>query len=263
MKCELCQRLYSNIYTCTQNLFNESFENCCCCLDWFYGHCYCWSFDCYYIDDKCCSNNDCCTKFDEDYKKNETFCYCYKYTGKLSWFFNVLSGEYQFLILVISFVHLILQFITIGLIKKINNDINNKVFFSSNYHFLTYFFTFILYLLFTHIVSYILYSVDSGFDEDDEDVLNSKVFGVNVAVWVMGSAIFSIFFNLFFSIIFTILHLFTNITFIYNNNIVLIPIIINKLFYFTQSKICSQIIGGYKTFELLSNSTTLSIYILF
>ena len=163
----------------------------------------------------------------------------------------------------ISFVNFILQFITIGLIKKINNDINNKIFFSSNYHFLTYFFTFILYLLFTHIVSYIVeYLLGSVFDEDVEDVFNTKVFGVNVAVWVMGSSIFSIFFNLFFSIIFTILHLFTNITFIYNNNIVLIPIIINKLFYFTQSKICSQIIGGYKTFELLSNSTTLSIYIL-
>jgi hypothetical protein len=43
----------------------------------------------------------------------------------------------------------------------------------------------------------------------------------------------------------------------------LIPIILNKLFYFTQSKFCSHFIGENNTFELLSNSTTLSIYILF
>ncbi len=103
---------------------------------------------------------------------------------------------------------------------------------------------------------------DSNIDNNDEDILNSKVFGVNLIVWSVSSAIVIIVCNLFFSIIFSILHIFTKISFINNNNIILIPIILNKLFYFTQSKICSHLIGEFKSFELLSNSTTLSFYIL-
>ena len=264
IKCESCQRLFNNIYTCIKKIFAyDLFDYFCCCLDWFYGHFHCFCFDSY--DYNYCCYYHCCTEFDEDYKKNETFCYCYKYTGKLSWFFNILSNEFQVLILIISFTNFFIQFITIGLIKKINNEIDKQVFGSSNFHFLTYFLTFILYLLLNHIISYIMENYcfpDSNFDNNDEDVLSSKVFGVNLIVWSVSSAIVIIVCNLFFSIIFSILHIFTKISFINNNNIILIPIILNKLFYFTQSKICSHLIGEFKSFELLSNSTTLSFYIL-
>ena len=73
MKCELCQRLYYNLYTFVKKLCDELFDYCCCCLDWLYGDCHCWSYD--YIDCNCCN---CCTQFNDDYKKKEVFCYCYK-----------------------------------------------------------------------------------------------------------------------------------------------------------------------------------------
>ena len=53
MKCELCQRLYYNLYTCTKKLCDELFDYCCCCLDWLYGDCHCCCFD--YIDCNCCN----------------------------------------------------------------------------------------------------------------------------------------------------------------------------------------------------------------
>ena len=90
-----------------------------------------------------------------------------------------------------------------------------------------------------------------------------KVLGVNIIVWTVSSACLIISIIFLFSIVISILHIFTNITFINDNNLLLIPIILNELFYFTQSKFCSNIIVENKTFELLSNSITLSIYILF
>jgi hypothetical protein len=167
MKCELCQRLYYNLYTCVQKLFDPLFDYCCCCLDWLYGDCHCCCFD--YIDCNCCN---CCEQFDDDYKSKEVFCYCYKYTGKLSWFFNFLSNEHQILIIVVSCINFYLQFMTIGLIKKINVEIVNQPFKISNSHFLTYFFTFILYLLFSHIVSIIIEKC--CIDEPDDDDFKKK-----------------------------------------------------------------------------------------
>ena len=187
--------------------------------------------------------------------KKKVFCYCYKYTGKLSWFFNFVSNDYQKGIIIISFINFYLQFITIGLIKKINEEIVNKPFKISNSLFLTYFLTFILYLLLSHIVSII---IEKCCIND-----NKKVLGVNIIVWTVSSACLIISIIFLFSIVISILHIFINITFINDNNLLLIPIILNELFYFTQSKFCSNSIGENKTFELLSNSTTLSIYILF
>ena len=153
------------------------------------------------------------------------------------------------------------KFLSIGLIKKINEEIINQPFDSSNSHFLTYFLTFILYLLLSHIFTIIMEKCCMA--DEPVDYVNKKVLGVNIIVWTVSSAFFIIIVNFLFSIVFSILHLFTNITFIYDNNLLLIPIILNKLFYFTQSKVCSNFIGENKTFELLSNSTTLSIYTLF
>ena len=256
MKCELCQRLYYNLYTCVQKLFDPLFDYCCCCLDWLYGDCHCCCFD--YIDCNCCN---CCTQFDDDYKNKEVFSYCYKYTGKLSWFFNFLSNEHQILIIVVSCINFYLQFITIGLIKKINEEIINQPFDSSNSHFLTYFLTFILYLLLSHIFTIIIEKCCMADEPVDE--IKNKVLGVNIIVWTISSALFIISVIFLFSIVFSILYIFTEITFINDNNLLLIPIILNKFFYFTQSKFCLLFIGENKTFELLSNSTTLSIYILF
>ena len=42
IKCESCQRLFNNIYTCIKKIFAyDLFDYFCCCLDWFYGHFHC------------------------------------------------------------------------------------------------------------------------------------------------------------------------------------------------------------------------------
>ena len=82
----------------------------------------------------------------------------------------------------------------------------------------------------------------------------------------MSPSIIIFFLNTLFTFIFFCFYYFGKKDYIkiFNDNeIILIPIILKKLFYFAVTKCCSGFIGENKSFEFLANSTSLSFYNIF
>ena len=245
----------------------------------------------------------CCTKFNEDYKNKDEFYYCFKYTGKFSWFFKFLSNDFQKDIFLFSGLNFILDFTTIGFNKLYEESKKELTINESNIKIesiIIYFLTFGIFLFLSYFIAYKLFKEDKEAKEKEEKEEKEKIeekeekekiekeeekieekeenfntkkdkhkkyqlLGVSSDYWIVSSSIIIFFLNTLFTFIFSCFYYFGKKDYINinENKILLIPIILKKLFYFALTKYCSSFIGENKSFEFLANSTSLSFYNIF
>ena len=243
----------------------ESFQNCCnitCChLLSICDICGC--------EPKCiCSK---CKYEIEDYnKKKEVFCYCYKTQRKSFSCNKFFANKTQKKLFPYMLEYFILQLTTVGFekqYKKYKEDIVNiktwtVVFITS----------FILFLYLTLSFSRMVYINNKFNNKEKKNKENERESKLEIVTKLSNKLLNGIhgilLFNGVFSIIFSIFYVFKileNIqTFFFkdNINIILIPILMNKFYYFTLNYYCIYTAEKYKKLEFIPRSSLISIYII-
>ena len=249
--------------------------------------------------DCCCCC--CCCDFQEenDYKKNNGFfCYCYQAKRRQNWFNKFITSNIQVKIFPYMLEYFILQILTIAFEKQyllldqdneINYHDNNN---SSNYtnftdinlfslsqnvtHINTIEEKYILniedlYVFITFIITFFLFfyfslSFDNMAGLCKDHVGGDKKKGFEGIAKLSNGILDGIhgilIFDGLFSLIFSSLYLSDEEHEIFKNtNFFLIPILMNKFFYFTLTYYCISYSEEKKQFELISGSTLISIYL--
>ena len=211
---------------------------------------------------KCCCCL-CCDSIDsKEYGINEHFfCYCYQGKRKSNWFKNLIENETQKKLIPIMLEFFIFQLTTIGFEKiynKVNDDEYNNFEESKNVTIFNSFFILSLFLFFHLTISF---GSLFNFLIKDEDFKNLNVEKVsnNILRGTYGVLIFNALYSFFLSLIF--------LTKGFNEgdnslrNYVLIPIFMNKFYFFTFTNVSAIYTDDEDGIELVSFSTLISIYL--
>ena len=216
----------------------------------------------------------CCKYREEDYnKKEEVFCYCYKTKRKSLWCNKFFANETQKKIFPYMLEYFILQLTTIGFEKQYENYKNKNVHIKTWVS--VFVLSFILFFYFTLSFKRIFYDdkINKNEEQEENDIENLittdnnkdklTILSNNILNGTHGILIF----NAIFSAIFSYIYLSYNdedikkYFFEENINIILMPILMNKFYYFTLNYYCIYTGEKEKKFEILSVSTLVSVYI--
>ena len=258
--CTLC---CESIQNCCNETFCRLFAECdiCDCEP----HCSC----------KRCKYNA------RDYNKDqEVFRYCYKIQRKSFWCNKFMTNNTQKKIFPYMLIYFVLQLTTIGFEKQYekykNKNVHRKTWV------IVFISTFILYFYFTLSFTRILYDEnENDYDDGEEEVgldglikkaektkgLKNFDFVTKFSNKMLNGTIGILVFNGVFSLIFSIFYLSyisedLKIFFFEDNiNIIFMPILMNKFFYFTLNYYCLYTAEKDKKFEIISGSSLISIYI--
>ena len=241
-----CMRLFSQtIQNCCDNIIFSGITSLICCGN----------RDCTENLPCCCT---CCCLYNEDnFDKNEEFfCFCYQEKRKQKWFNIYISNEVQKKLVPFLFEYFLLQLMVIGF----ENDYQQQNINSS--YFLLIFI--IGSLLFFYIsISFYKFIKSWRPDLKERDDLLSKISN-SISDGAHGILIF----NSVFTLILSSFNLSNKNSFeeifISNekyNNIIFIPIIMNKFYYFTLMYYCISYSEDKKGQDLMSGSTLISIYL--
>ena len=256
--CECCKLICCG--TC-HNCLNMMVGSLLCCLD---------------DEDKdeidicgCCK---CCDKEKIKYKKNkEFFCYCYQAKRKQNWFNKFITSETQKKIFPYMLEYFYLQFLTIAFEHQYsefsgntsnqdNMDENNNreyIFTLGDLYFICIFIgTFFLFFFFTFSFN----SIINLFNE------SNKTKGINfvkkISNGILDGAHGILIFNGAFSLVISALYLSNKYDDIFKtHNLIFVPILMNKFYYFTLIFFCVSFSEEKKKFEIISGSTLISIYL--
>ena len=256
--------------------------DCCECCDYF---CCCF-YDCcsninnWCLDPSCyCSLCENCKYDPKDYnKKEEYFLYCYKAQRKCYWCNNCVTNEMQKKIFPYMIQYFVLQLTTIGFEKQYKKykDLNThrKTFIA------IFISTFILYFYFTLSFTRVFLndkkdnsteSLEKDKDKEKEkenDKKNIKEAVSKISNEILNGIYGILLFNGIFSLIISSFYLsnmsedIKSFLFKDNINIIFIPILMNKFFYFTLNYYCVYTGEEEKKFDIISGSSLISIYIL-
>ena len=240
---------------------------------------FCKSLDCCnFCDDvnycKCCCL---CCEYDEKYykKKEECFCYCYKKERKSYWCDKFATNKVQKEIIPFVIIYFFLKLIIIAFEplyeEKKNNHIHTKTFLS------IFLLSFFLFFYFSISLSRFK---DMWKDEDpnEKEILDNEVeipekiekkdFLSKISSQTINGVYSIILFNGVFSLIFSSFYLshkstnFKEYIFENNMNIIFIPILMNKLYYFTLNYYCLYNSELNIKFDLVQSSSLISFYLL-
>ena len=240
----------------------------------------------------CCK----CRKYKtEEYKKNkECFCYCYQTKRKQTWLNQFLTSDIQkkvfpymieyfiLKILILAFEKQYLEFGNLNNRPQILNDTNNTNYWSimDNYYFskennitniydkgINIFMVEDIYTYLTFIITFFLYfyftlTYNNIITNNTSELLENKRVGISKLSNDILSGIHGILiFEGLFSLIFSSLYLSKSENFLFENaNLFLVPILMNKFYYFTLIYYCISY-SERKKFDLISGSTLISIYL--
>ena len=276
--CQICgyfiysQKIIKNNITCCNScckcckLFCESTKNCCdnegCSLcnnlcfpdpedDEDKCYCYC-----------CC----CCDYNEEDYSKDkELFCYCYQAQRRSYSCNKYFTNDTQKKIAPYMIEYFLLLFNTFAF-EKIYEEKKGKYI-----HIKTYISvlagSFILFFILTLSVAKFIKSLTDNYSQNEKGAKKIEIIS-KLSNEILDGTHGILFFNGLFSLIFSSFYLSKNedikdLFFDKNTNIIILPILMNKLFYLTLNYYCT-----YKTeekknqdFEIISGSTLISIYL--
>ena len=278
--CEICgYTIYSEDIIlkynppCCENLwlFCKTIQNClglvmcscyqCCCN-------ICGADDVNYF-----SNTDhggCCGEYkNENYDKNkEFFCYCYQVKRKQKWFNKFITSDIQVKILPYMIEYFFIQIMTIAFEKQyLNFDAQSEVNHVNKSKLITIdnFYTFITFILTFFLFFYCSLSFNTFLELYGARVgLERKKFsGIKRLSNGMLDGIHGIaLFNGLFTLIFSSLYLSNNeLELFKNKNFCLIPVLMNKFYYFSLIFFCVSYSEKIKTIELIPGSTLISIYL--
>ena len=236
--------------------------------------------------DKCCC---CCIEYNEkDYEKNkEFFCFCYQAKRKQNWFNKFITNESHIKLFPYMLEYFIIQLTTIGFEAQYvinveqdcpinnNNDTNTSVekihceFKERGYFLLFFILTFILFFYLTLSFSRIFKNMRNNSEKAKSTIdqkLKRKKLTYKISNEILDGAHGLVFFNSIISFTLSLLKEINPKKQIYpinrTNIIILIPILMNKFFYFTLIYYCiSYNYKDLKDFELISSSSLISIYV--
>ena len=249
---------------------------------------------CQPIDDDELNNSDTKVIFKKD---NECFCYCYQTKRFQYWIHEYLTSDVQKEIFPFMIEYFILKLLTIAFEKQflnlmnkeksephtnntyvenytnffeINNYTNYIDNFSENkssfikigdiYVLLAFIGTFILFFYFTLT----FYPVIMGFKDETKYFKKTKLVETmklsnQILVGTHGILIF----DGFYALIFTSLYLSNSENIVFTKNyLYLVPVLMNKFYYFTLIYYCISYSEQKKKFSLISGSTLISVYLL-
>ena len=248
-------------------LFCESIQNCC-------NETFCYlinALDIGTCDAQCtCSN---CIYDPNDYNKDqEVFRYCYKTQRKSFWCNKFITNKSQKKIFPYMLEYFILQLTTIGFEKQYEQY---KLFQEHRKTYITVFIsTFILFFYFTLSFCRFFRSekeiIENENEEDKEKDNVIKKAKTKETITKLSNEILNgthgiLLFNGVFSLIFSSFYLsyisVKSFFFRDNINIIFMPILMNKFYYFTLNYYCIYTAEKDKKFEIISNSSLISIYI--
>ena len=247
-RCFLCLRLLSDSFiSCFNEIICKFFccgkpkERCCCCF--------------------CCECLNKCSKIkDEDYEqRDDFFCYCYKEKRNLKWFNRFIRDETQIKLIPLLIEYFIIQLTTIAFEKiynsEDNEEENNNSKDSKDLGIFSGFYILSLLLFFYLTISFgQIFSVLSGKEKLKEaiQIISNKILNGTYGILI---------FNGFYSFIFSLICLTKDINNYYINYYILIPILMNKFYYFTFAYHCAVYTDVEGGIDLISSSTLLSIYL--
>ena len=232
-------------------LFFESFQNCC-------NDTFCHILSTILskltgqknIDDSCKCVCRCCKYDENDYEKNEeVFHYCYKAKRKSYWCNKFFTNSTTKTFFPYMIFYCILQLSTIGFEKQYEKYKNIKQNEHKKTYYTIYISTFILFLYLTISFCYLFKK------EKKNIIILDGTYGV-------------LYFNCIFSIIFSSLYIYhenesiKDYFFTDNINIIFMPILMNKFYYFSLNYYCTYSSEKEKKSEILSSSTVISLYII-
>ena len=214
-------------------------------------------------NNNCCK---CCLEYKEDdYKKNtEFFCYCYQAERKHYWFNKFLTNEVQRKLFPYMAEYFLLQLLICAFEKHYTLNSQNYSYLDKNNHFvddiysfLTFIIVFFLFFYFT--LSFVtcteMWTYDYKIKAKDKDLkyLSNGIFDGTHGILV---------FDGLFTLVFSSLYLTNSDHFLFDNdNFLIIPILMNKFYYFTLMFYCLSYSESKRKFELISSSTLISVYI--
>ena len=300
--CQLCCENFQNCWdeaACyllegSDDFFCCICEHCCCCGCCFFDCCDCCdsSHCCDCCCCECCEYYDCCDcyydcntwfskpscycsickncKYDPiDYEKDEeSFCYCYKVERKCQWFNKFMVNQTQKKVFPYMLEYFFLQLTTIGLENQYEK------YKDLNIHRKTWIIIFIstfIYFFYLTITFNRYYNDEFERKKDKEE--NEKKNIKKETIGKLSNEILNgthsiVLFNSLFSFIFSIFY-FSNMSeevksFLFkdNINIIFIPILMNKFYYFTLNYYCIYTAEEDKKFEMISYSSIISFYII-
>jgi len=222
-----CNEIVCNFFCCS----NDS-KNCCCC---------------------CCVPN----MTNDDYEqKTQFFCYCYQSKRKMKWFNKLIRDKTQKKLIPVLLEYFILQLTTIGLEKKYSEFSEGGYENFEDQHFIGH--TGGIFLLSLLLFIYLTYSFGTIFNitTTQEDFVKGLV--ESLSNKILNGTYGVIIFNGFYSFIFSILFFSSNID---NNNYLLIPIFMNKFYFFTFAHYCTIYTDEAEGMDLISCSTLIAIYL--
>ena len=250
---------------------------CCNCCDICCECCEC-DCECYddfrdWRDDPHCDCSICknCRYNQNDYRKNEdAFLYCYKVERKCQSCNKFVTNSTQKKIFPFMLLYFVLQLTTIGFEKQYekykNLNTHRKSFVA------IFISTFILFFYFTLSCSRLISQIndedlDSEKKEDDKKTTKLGMIS-KLSNEILNGTLGILMFNCLFSFIFSIFYLsymseeVKSFLFKDNINIIFIPILMNKFYYFTLNYYCIYTAEEDKKFEIISGSSLISFYIL-
>lgn len=278
------------------NLLCRTSKNCIKMLIFSFFQCCCNFFHCYdeESEEDYYDCNWCCDYDIENFNKNkEFFCYCYQAKRKQNWCNRFLISDIQKNIFPYMLEYFVLQLMTMAFEKQyldfedkkqlLNNTnyvaFNNeyysaKVLQKENknnvlkeediYNFLTFIGTFFLFFYFTLSFGKIVYL--TNFDKNKEKNTGNKKLNFGqiskLSNGILDGTHGILIFDGIYSLIFSSLYLSDSkkeiFKYIY---IYLIPILMNKFYYFTLIFYCVSYSDQQKKVDLISGSTLISIYL--
>ena len=202
----------------------------------------------------CCC---CCDYNEDDYqKKKEFFCYCYQSKRKSNWCNKFITNETQITLAPYMIEYFLIQFSIIAFDKHYEkNKINNT-------NFLIIFISVFLFFFYLTIScgKMIKYYFKSCMKKKKIKIKKSKDVISKLSTEILEGSHGVFIFNIIFSIIFSPLYL--SKKYEKSNYIILIPILMNKFYYFTLNYYCLCVSKTNKGLELISGSTLISLYIM-
>ena len=258
----------------------ESFDNCCDVTFCHYLYPILNFFSCGFFGEISCQFCKRCRYRPNDYEKNEVvFRYCYKAQRKSYWCNKFFTNETQEKIFPHMIEYFLLVLLTVGFEKQYEKYKNQNIYRKT---WITIFIsTFILFLYLT--LSFAKTFIKQN-EETEEEIKNEKK---GKEIWstkknkkeskiesitkfsneIINGTHAIVLFNGVFSLVFSSFYLsymsedIKSFFFKDNINIILMPILMNKFYYFTLNYYCIYTSEKEKKFELISSSSLISFYI--
>ena len=213
----------------------------------------------------CCTNdsNNCCCcccipyTTNEDYdQKEQFFCFCYQGKRKMSWFNKLIRDKTQKKLLPVLLEYFLLQLTTIGLEKEYSEFSEGGEDNFGDKHFVGK--IGLIFLLSLLLFFYISFSFGSIFSMTTNKELFFKTFVESLSNKILNGTYGIIIFNGFYSFIFSLVHFSSGLK---DNYYLLIPIFMNKFYFFTFAHYCTIYTDEAEGMDLISCSTLIAIYL--